>query len=643
MREENKEGFLECGCGCCGGHGHQEYGDNSQKQRGFFANYWIDFFRIGLSLALFLVGFFIINNHILKLAFYIVSAFIVGYGLVVNFIKNILRFQFFDENFLMLLASVVAFILGEGFEGFLIVWLFFVGELFEHIATDNAKNKLAGLSELQIDTVHLITANGTVDIEPESVEIGSLIQVKHGERVPIDSVLLERFGEFDLRAISGESKICQIGSGKEVLSGAINVGDTVVLRTVKLYKESTVEKIISMVKDSTAQKSRSQKFISYFAKVYTPIIVVLAILIGGLVPVFDGFAFAKWIYRALNFLVISCPCALVISVPLAFFVGIGGLARRGILVKGSSFIDVLSEINCIVFDKTGTITEGNLRVESVEVYSNFTCEELIKLVVDAEANSTHPIAKAIVEYAKGFNIYAEKISVKEIAGKGLSYEINGKNILIGNSRLIEGGNIEKIDDSERLTSVYVWENNFLIGVIRLSDNIKAGIGKTIEMLKKNGVKTVMMSGDNYEAVSYVAKKIGVDEFHSGLLPQEKAEKLSEIKKQYKKVAFVGDGINDSPVLAGADVGIAMGKMGSHLAVDSADIVLMDDDVSKIPAVIKSSKKIIKIVRQNIAISLLVKFAIMCASFVVGVPIYLSVFADVGVMILAILNSLRASK
>ena len=655
---------LTCGCGSasCGKSGARE---------GFWAEHGFDVVKIVISsLLLIIVLAFGLKSETTGLVLLIAAYAISAYEIAIKCFKGILNKQFLDENTLMIIASVTAFFLGEYAESVLIVLLYALGELLEDVATDNSRKKIAGLSELKSVTARLITEKGFADVPPESVAEGSLIEVRRGDRVPIDGILIGTSGEFDMKAITGESKPYHVGNGETVYSGSINSGDSVVIKTTKLYKDSTVEKIISMVEGANSQKAKSQKFITSFAKIYTPVIVLLAIAVAFVPPLFDDMNFVKWIYKALSFLVISCPCALVISVPLAFFTGIGGLAKNGVLVKGSNYMDALAKVNVAAFDKTGTLTKGEFSVESVKAFNGYTESEIAEYAAAAEASSNHPISKAICAYVSGSGENSEKAeTVKELAGKGLRGTVDGKTVLVGNCSLMRDNGID-VDENKAEnyygTVVYVAINGVLGGEIFVCDMVKSEAAETIIALKKLGVnKTVMFSGDNKLVCETVGKNLGVDEIYSELLPENKAEKLNELKKlglsdtdgegggycgknggirkngKKVNVLFAGDGINDAPTLALSDVGVAMGALGSEVAVESADVVIMDDDIRKIPSAIKRAKRVRRKVIENIVGSLAIKAAIMALSVITGLPVWMAMFGDVGVMLLAVVNSLTA--
>lgn len=638
---ENDVDINDCGLGCSCCEGKHKHSHNGGKGE-FFKEYGLPIVKIILSAIVLCIANFVGFNKTVKFILNLVAFCIIGYEIFIGLISDIIKLKFFEEKTLMFIASVTAMILGEYFEGSLILILFSFGELLEDIATDRSREKIGGLSELKVDSVRLITSKGMVEVKPEEVEIGSLYEVRKGDRVVIDGVVVGGNAEFDMKAVTGESKFYSLGNGETVYGGAINVGDAVVIRTTKLYKDSTVEKIISMIEGANAKKAKSQKFITSFSKIYTPSIVCLALLIAVIPPFFDGMAFTKWIYKALTFLVISCPCALVISIPLGFFIGIGALAKRGILVKGSSYIDVLSNVESAVFDKTGTITKGVLEVEEVIVNEGYDKSNLLKYAAMLENSSSHPIASAIKNLYR--SDYVSVDDYTEISGKGIKGKIEGVNVAIGNIKLMESLGIRPNDRNYIGTTVYLAVEGSLAAQFRISDTVKKESKQALYLLKKEGVKNnVILSGDNKSIAEEVGKKVEADVIYGELLPEQKTEKLTEIIESAKgSVMYVGDGINDSPSLAMSNVGVAMGAIGSEAAIENADVVILDDKLTKIPYAIKKSKTIKRKVIENIVVSLAIKLVTMVLSVVTVLPVWIAMFADVGVMLLAVTNSLTLS-
>lgn len=643
MEEKNSNvtEHLTCGCGHCGKS--KIYFDKINTS--FFNLYGLDLLKIFLSVLFVFAGVIISGNYMVKLLLSLLSVFICGYNLFFNFCKSFFNKNFLDENALMLLASITAFCLGEFIESALIVILFNLGGLFERIATDNSRKKISGLKELKNKEVNVITNDGIVSMRPEDVPIGSLLEIRMGESVLIDGVLIGLPTEIDMKAVTGESKLCLVRNGETVYSGCVNMGNPIVVKTIKRYNDSMAQKIVEMVEGALSKKAKSQKFISKFAKVYTPIVFSLALLISLIIPLFDDFNYVKWVYKALSFLVISCPCALVISVPLGYFIGIGSLAKIGVLVKGSKYLDALSKTELVVFDKTGTVTEGYFSVDRVIAYGKDKLD-VLSCVYSLERKSTHPIAKAICDYCKNEKAFSNQVEkFIEHTGKGVSGYIDNQFIVIGNDKLLHEYYIKQPNKNEYLgTVLYVSRCNKVIGEIHLSDKIKSDAVKWLDSLKKIGInKTAMLSGDNFRVVKNVGDVIGVNEYYGQLLPNEKLTKLENLMKDVKNTTiYVGDGINDSPSIATADVGIAMGGLGSDVAIESADVVIMKDELSKITTSIKHSKKVKRIIFENIIGSLFVKFSVMIISLITILPVYISMVADVGVMLLAVTNSLRNS-
>ncbi len=599
--------------------------------------------KLALGVILLIFSFALSLGDTVKIVLRISAALICGYEIIFNAGKNLLKMEFFDENALMLIASVTAFIIGESFEGVLIIILYSLGEMLEDIATDNSREKIAGLAELKSLKVTLWENGKARETEPENVPIGSLILVKKGDRVPIDGVLASGDAEFDLKAVTGESKLYSLSAGEKIYGGAINTGDAVIIKTEKLYKDSTVEKIIEMVEKSTERKAKSQKFITTFAKIYTPCVVLAALSVAVIPPLFDNLDFVKWIYKALSFLIISCPCALVISVPLGFFIGIGSLAKRGILIKGSNYIDALSKTKIAVFDKTGTLTTGEFAVDIITVYNGCPADELVKIAASIEQGSSHPIAKALKNYANG-EVYGVD-NIKEYAGKGVVGEIGGAVYAVGGKGILKKENISLINDDSNHNVIYVEKDGILIGEIQLVDSVKKSGNGLVEKLRSVGItETVILSGDKKEIAEKVAKDLKIEKVYSELLPEQKTAKLAEILSRKGKgtVLYCGDGVNDSPSIAAADVGIAMGALGSEAAIECADVIIADDNLMKIPYAIKRSKLIKRKVITNIICSVVIKVAIMALSIFTPLPIWLAMFGDVGVMLLALVNSLSIS-
>lgn len=602
--------------------------------------------QIIISFILFIISLFIsfpdawINNTI-----YILSYLIVGAEIVWKAIRNMLRGKVFDENFLMTVATIGAFGIGEFPEAVAVMLFYQVGELFQSYAVDKSRKSIASLMNIRPDFANVKRENQIIKVDPDEVKIGEMIVVKPGEKIPLDGVVIEGTSMLDTSSLTGESVPREVNSGNEVLSGCINQNGLLTIKVTKEFGESTVSKILDLVENASNKKSKSENFISKFAKYYTPIVVMIAVILAIVPPFFFGWEnFANWLYRALSFLVVSCPCALVISIPLGFFGGIGGASKMGILVKGSNYLEALSHIETIVFDKTGTLTEGTFEVQKIEAI-RISQEELLKLVAHAESYSNHPISLSLKKaYQQEMN--PNLISkTDELSGLGIHAKVDGKDILIGNEKLMEEKQIAYTKCNEIGTILHVAIQEKYAGYIVIADKIKKDAKQTIQNLKANHIKqTVMLTGDRKVVGESVAKELGIDKIYTELLPSGKAQKLEEImkeKSQKGKVAFVGDGMNDAPVLALADIGIAMGGLGADSAIESADIVIMTDEPSKIVNAIKIANKTMRIVKENILFAILIKLVVLLLSAFGLSTMWEAVFADVGVSIIAILNALRA--
>jgi Cd2+/Zn2+-exporting ATPase len=577
----------------------------------------------------------------------LISYLIVGFDIIKKAFRNIFRGKIFDENFLMTVATIGAFGIGEYPEAVAVMLFYQIGELFQSYAVDKSRKSISGLMDIRPDYANVVRDNEIKKVNPDEVKLNEIIEIRPGEKVPLDGIVVEGNSMIDTMALTGESVPRSISVNDEILSGSINKSGLLKVKVTKEFEESTVSKILELVENATNKKSKSENFITKFAKYYTPIVVIVAVLLAIIPPIFlRGNVFTEWIYRALSFLVVSCPCALVISIPLSFFGGIGGASKKGILIKGSNYLEALSNTEIVVCDKTGTLTKGIFEVQKINSV-NISEQELIKIAAHGEFFSNHPIAKSIK------NAYKDQIdesiikNVEEISGNGISVEINNKKILIGNDKLMNSNNINFIKCDEIGTIVYVAMENEFIGSIIISDEIKSDSKKTIEELKKHGIrKTVMLTGDRKAVGEDVAEKLGLDEVYTELLPDGKVEKVEDLLKEKTengKLAFVGDGINDAPVLALADIGIAMGALGSDAAIEAADIVIMTDEPSKIVNAIKLSKKTMRIVKENIIFAIFVKILVLILTAMGITTMWAAVFADVGVSIIAILNALRVLK
>ena len=602
-------------------------------------------YKIIVSAILFIIALVVpFQNVWINRVLYLLSYIIVGFEILKKAFRNIKRGKVFDENFLMSVATIGAFAIQEFPEAVAVMLFYQIGELFQDYAVDKSRKSISSLMNLRPDYANVLRNDKEEKIDPDEVKIDEVIIVKPGEKIPLDGLVMEGNSFIDTKALTGEPTPKRVSTGDEILSGCINLEGILKIQVKKEYDESTVSKILELVENASSKKSKSEKFITKFAKYYTPIVVIIAIFLAIVPPlIIKSATFSDWIYRALSFLVVSCPCALVISIPLSFFGGIGGASKNGILIKGSNYLEALANLETVVFDKTGTLTEGSFTVQKINSIG-ISEEELIEIAAYAEWYSNHPIAKSVKkEYNK--NVEEVKIKdVKEITGRGILASIDEKQVLVGNEKLMQEHNINYEKSKEVGTILYIAINNNFSGTVLISDRIKDDSIKCIELIKANGIKkTIMLTGDKKEIAEHISKELGIDTVHSELLPDEKVQKMEELlknKTQNKKIAFVGDGINDAPVLAIADIGIAMGGLGSDSAIEAADIVIMNDEPSKISTAIKISKKTMKIVRENIVFAITVKILVLILSALGVATMWEAVFADVGVAIIAILNSLR---
>ena len=604
--------------------------------------------KIIIALILFVFSIFVkfedvwINNIL-----FIISYIIVGFEIIRKALRNIFRGKVFDENFLMAVATIGAFGIGEFPEAVAVMLFYQIGELFQSYAVDKSRKSIASLMNIRPDFANVKRDNQIIKVNPEEVKIGETIVVKPGEKIPLDGIIVEGNSLVDTSALTGESIPKEVGSGDEVLSGCINQNGLLTIKVEKEFGESTVSKILDLVENASSKKSKSENFISKFAKYYTPIVVITAVLLAIIPPfILKDATFIDWLYRALTFLVVSCPCALVISIPLGFFGGIGGASKMGILVKGSNYLEALSKAEIVVFDKTGTLTQGVFKVQKIHPV-DISKEELIELTAHAESYSNHPISVSIRE-AYGKEIEHNRIEkIQELPGLGVIAKVDEKEILAGNEKLMQQKKIQYSKCEEIGTIIYIAIENKYAGYIVIADEIKEDAKKAIKELKKNNIsKTIMLTGDKKEVGESVAKKIGIDQVYTELLPDGKVEKMEKLLKetsQTGKLVFVGDGINDAPVLALSDIGIAMGGLGADSAIEAADIVIMTDEPSKIVNAIKISKKTMRIVKQNIIFAISIKVAVLILSAFGLSNMWEAVFADVGVSVIAILNALRVLK
>ena len=602
---------------------------------------------IVISAILFVIALLVKVNLTLQLILMLIAYILVGKDTVLGAIKNVEKGDFLDEKFLMTIATLGAILIGEYPEAVAVMLFYEVGELFQGYAINKSRKSIADMMDIKPEYANVIRNNKSQKVDPDEVQIGETIEIKPGERVPLDATVVKGESTLDTSALTGESVPVEVREGANILSGCININGLIIAEVTKEYFDSTVNKVLDLVENASAKKSKSERLITRFSKIYTPIVIGLAVLLAILPPIISGeYNFRVWIFRALSFLVVSCPCAFVISVPLSFFSGIGAASRAGVLIKGGNYLEALSKVDTVVFDKTGTLTKGVFNVQKVVVLDkNIDEDKFISLVAAAESGSNHPISKSIQKYYNK-EIDTNSInSIKEISGKGIEAVINNKKILVGNEKLIDIPNDIIVNDIG--TILYVEIENKFAGYIVISDEIKKDAKKAIKGLKDIGIKkSIMLTGDVEKVAKKVGEELGLDEIYSNLLPQDKVSKFEEIiknKNSKGNVVFVGDGINDAPVLARADVGIAMGAMGSDAAIEAADVVIMTDEPSKIVTAIKSSKKTMKIAMQNISLAFGIKAIVLILSALGIADMWMAVFADTGVTILAVLNSFRALK
>lgn len=612
---------------------HHEHEDENKKS---------PLLRIGLAIAVFLCGTFLPVEGVVKFAVFFVAYLIAGGDILLKAFRNIIKGEVFDENFLMSIATLGAFSIKEFPEAVMVMILYQVGEYFQDKAVDKSRKSISTLMDIRPDYANIELNGELVKKSPDAVNVDDVIVVKTGEKIPLDGFVVDGSAVVDTSALSGESLPRSLKVGDNAISGCINTNGVIKIKVSKKFEESTVSKILELVENASKNKSKAENFITKFAKIYTPAVVLGAVLLV-VIPLIFGGVFSVWFQRALTFLVISCPCAIVISVPLGFFAGIGGASRVGILVKGSAYVEALSRPYAVVFDKTGTLTKGSFVVTEFNSVG-ISKEELIEISAKAEAYSNHPIALSIKK-AYGKPIDNHEISdVEEIAGNGVKVLLNGEEILVGNLKLMEKFGVTCNVSNAVGTVVYVAKNRIFVGYIVISDELKDDSVEGVKVLKKLCDKVVMLSGDGFSAVQNVAQKLGIEDFYAQLLPENKVEKLEEIiveKPRKRSVIFVGDGINDAPVLMRADIGIAMGGLGSDAAIEAADVVIMDDKISKVSLAIKLSKRTMTIVFQNIIFALGVKALFLICGALGFVTMWGAVFADVGVTLIAVLNSLRA--
>lgn len=605
--------------------------------------------RIIIAAVLFVVALIIPSDYIVAKAIgFFASYIIVGYDVVLRALKSIVRGNAFNENLLMSIATIGAFIIGEYPEAVAVMLFYQVGELFQSYAVDKSRKSITALMEIRPDYANLKTGNTDKRVDAESVKVDDIIVVKPGERIPLDGMIIQGTTALDTSALTGESLPRNASVGDEVLSGCINMTGLLEVRVTSEFEESTISKILEMVEEAADNKAKTESFITRFARYYTPAVVIIALILGLVPPLLIADAtFSDWIYRALAFLVVSCPCALVISVPLSFFGGIGGASKAGILVKGGNYIEALAKAKVVVFDKTGTLTKGTFAVADINS-QKLSDNDLLELVALTESSSSHPISQSILT-AYGKPIDKGRVSeIQEIAGHGIQATIDGsKTVLAGNHKLMELHDIDYEQIAKGGTVIYVASNDEYLGYILVGDEIKEGSHEALESLRKSGVeKTIMLSGDNSLVANTVGESLGIDEVYSELLPGDKLEILENVHGQLEKgqtLIFVGDGINDAPSLARADVGVAMGGLGTDAAIEAADVVIMNDDLRKLPVALRISNKTLAIARENIVLALGIKAIVLVLAAMGIATMWEAVFADVGVTVLAVLNSFRAMR
>lgn len=643
---------ISCTSGCCtDSHNHENNNEGRHnhnhefKERSGFVGYVKDNLLLIIGTIVYIIALaYKSNENLLSFILFGISYLIIGGEVILTAIKNILRGEIFDENFLMSIATIGAFFIGEYPEAVAVMLFYQIGEVFQGYAVNKSRKSISSLMNIRADYANVLRDGKEIKVSPEEVSIGEVIIVKPGERVPLDGTVLEGISFIDTSALTGESVPREITSGNEILSGSINNNGVLKVKVDKEYGESTVARILELVENASNKKAPTEKFITKFAKVYTPIVVAIAVLVAIIPPIIiKDDTFSEWIYKALSILVVSCPCALVVSIPLGFFSGIGAASKKGILVKGGNYLEALKDSEIVVFDKTGTLTKGIFEVTEINSI-NISKEELLEITAMGESLSNHPIAVSIAN-AYGKEVNKEEIKdYKEVSGQGIEVTIRGEHVLLGNSKLMKNNNIAYNDIDSIGTIVHVAINGEYKGNIVISDEIKENVKEALAELKEAGIKrTIMLTGDNKNVADKVARDIGIDDVYSELLPGDKVSKIEEVlnKKTSKgKVLFVGDGINDAPVLARADIGVAMGGIGSDAAIEAADVVLMKDRIEEITEAIKVSRRTNMILWQNIIFSLGVKIIVMLLVVLGVTNMWAAVFADVGVTLIAVLNSMR---
>ena len=600
-----------------------------------------DIVRLIVGILFFILPFVHKFSQNLDIALFIISYILIGKNVIIAAVKNIISGNLFDENFLMFIATLGAIAIKQFPEAVSVMFFYQIGELFQDLAVDKSRKSITELMNIRPDYANLKNGSIVVKVKPESVKVGQYIIIKPGEKIPLDGIVEKGEGLVDTSALTGEAMPRKIKNNSEVLSGFVNINSILHVRVTKKYAESTASKILNLVENASTKKANTEKFITKFSRVYTPIVVILALIIAFVPTLILNYGtLEQWIYKALIFLVVSCPCALVISIPLSYFGGIGAASRMGIMVKGGNYLEALNDIEVVVFDKTGTLTKGNFVVTEVGTYGKFTRDEVVKYASKAEAFSSHPIAKAIVSYSNNVEKGIDLNNYKEISGCGVQAMVMGKEILLGNKKLMDRENIKCEMPDFIGTIVFVAVDKNLAGYLVISDEIKSDAKQSIKLLKSSGIKTIaMLTGDNKKVADKVGEYLDIKEVYSELLPEQKIERLEQLEST-GKVMFVGDGINDAPVLTRADIGVSMGSLGSDAAIEASDIVIMNDEPSKLYTAIKIARKTRRIVLQNIFIVLLVKILVQILGLFGYATMWEAIFADVGVALIAVINSTR---
>lgn len=626
-------------CEHCGAHDHDHEHEEEEE------NLKAEVIKLVIALIIFAIAFFKIVPEKIVTWLFVVAYILSGYEVLLKSIKNIFRGEVFDENFLMSIATLGAFAISKPGEAAAVMIFYNVGELFEDYAVGKSKKSIIQLMNIKPKIANLKNGNEIKVVEPEELKVGDIIIVKAGEKIPVDGVIVNGETTINTSALTGESVPRKVKVDDEVLAGCINESDVIEVKVTKEFKDTAINEIIELVKNSNKTKSKTELFITKFAKVYTPIVVVLALILAFVPPIFVGFQnLGEWVKRALVFLVTSCPCAIVLSVPLGYFAGIGKAGKEGVLIKGSNYLDVLTKANTMVLDKTGTITKGNFEVSKIVLAEEIGEEELLEIAAVAESMSNHPIAKSIISKVNKKISQEEIEEYKEIAGMGIKAKYHGDEIVAGNAKLLEKEEIKYYPCNEIGAIVYVAKNKKYLGAIIISDTVKPDSKEAIEGFKKNGInKICMLTGDNKEIAENIAKQVGIEEVHCNLLPGEKVKELQKIKNEQNVVIAIGDGINDSPVLAEADIGASMGLNGQDLAIETSDIVIMDGKLSSFNKAINVSKRTKKIIMQNIYFALEIKAIVLVLGAFGISTMWEAVFADVGVTFITVLNSLRVFK